>query len=279
MKILKTLIAALVLTATVSLVSAADQYDVRFHNVNCNNDKVYVDIQIKASNMGETFNLSEQNYRFTFNGEAIVNPTIVQELQISGAVNSSFYNQHSLRGSKANVVSYNVELAGGEGYLLDDDWVNVGRLSFDVVDNTQCLELTWQNTEQFPPTYVGKATDDSRVSATAVTFNNFEDCEFCSTAVGTEDVLSNVAGFDVYPNPTIGNEEVSVTFTATQAQDATLLVTDIMGKTVLSRKVNLNAGDNILPLKHRNLNTGTYLIQIQTGNEVTAAKKFVKLKR
>lgn len=278
MKILKTLLAALMLTASATLVSAADEYDVRFQNVTCDGDKVYVDIQVKASNTGETFNLSEQNYRFSFNAEAIANPTIVQELQISGAVNNSFYAEHSLRGSKANIISYNVELAGGEGYVLNDDWVGVGRIAFDVVDNGACLELTWQTPGQFPPTYVGKATDNTRTGATGVNFNDLQNCEFCSITAN-EDVLTDNVAFDVYPNPVVGNEQVSVTFSADQAQDATLIVTDVTGKTVYSEKINLIAGDNILALKHRTINTGTYFVQIHTGNEVTEAKKFVKLSR
>jgi len=70
-----------------------------------------------------------------------------------------------------------------------------------------------------------------------------------------------------------------VTFSADQAQEATLIVTDVTGKTVYSQNINLITGDNILPLKHRTINTGTYFVQIRTGNEVTEAKKFVKLSR
>ena len=278
MKILKTLMAALILTASASSAFAADEYDVRFHNVTCDGDKVYVDIQVKASNMGETFNLSEQNYRFLFNAEAIGNPALEEELQISGAVNNSFYTQHSLRGSKGNIVSYNVELAGGEGYLLNDDWVGVGRISFDVLDHTQCLDLTWQKPDQFPPTFVGKASDDSRTGATGVNFNDLPNCEFCSITPN-EDVLTENVGFDVYPNPVVGNEEVTITFQTDKAQAATLIVTDIAGKTVQSQNINLLAGANTLPLQHRKIQTGTYFVQIRTGNEVTDAKKFVKLNR
>lgn len=279
MKILKTLLAALVLTASVTLVSAADEYDVRFHNVTCNGDKVYVDIQVKATNLGESFNLSEQNYRFSFNAEAIANPTIAQELQISGAINNSFYSAHSLRGSKANIVSYNVELSGGEGYLLNDDWVGVGRLAFDVVDGSRCLELTWQRSDQFPPTYIGKAADNTRTGATGVNFNDMDDCEFCSITAN-EDVLTDNVAFDVYPNPVIGNEEVTVTFFADKAQNnATLTVTDVTGKTIHSENINLMTGNNTLSLKHRKINTGTYFVQIRTGNEITEAKKFVKLSK
>jgi len=278
MKILKTLLAALVLTASATLVSAADEYDVRFHNVTCDGDKVYVDIQVKASNLGESFNLSEQNYRFSFNSEAIQNPAIVQELQISGAVNNSFYAAHTLRGSKANIISYNVELSGGEGYLLNDDWVGVGRFAFDVVDNAECLELTWRTPGQFPPTYVGKATDETRTGATGMNFDNLENCEFCSITAN-ENVLTDNAAFDVYPNPVVGDEQVSVTFYADKAQNATLTITDVTGKTVYSQDIDLIEGDNILPLKQRTINTGTYFVQIRTGNEVTEAKKFVKLSR
>lgn len=276
MKILKTLIVVLMLTGSASMVTAQAQYDVRFNNASCTNGKILVDIEVKATEMNTTFNLSEQNYRFTFNQEAIANPTIAQELKISGTVSNSLYSAHNLRGSKSNVVSYNVELAGGEGYEVNDDWVGVGRLSFDMVDATQCMGLAWNTAEQFPSTFVGKAAGNSRTGAEAANFGDLNDCDFCRKGGNT--VVENT-GMDVYPNPAIDNEQVSLTFFAERAQNATVVVTDLTGRTISSQNALFNKGENIVNLKHQNVQTGTYLVQVRVGNDVTATKKFVKFNR
>ncbi len=277
MKILKTFIVALVLTASANMATAQAKYDVRFNNVNCTNGKVLVDIEVKATELNSTFNLSEQNYRFTFNKEAIANPTISKELKISGTVSNSLYSSHNLRGSKANVVSYNVELAGGEGYEVNDDWVGVGRLAFDMVDASRCMDLEWNTLDKFPSTFVGKATSGSRIGAEATNFNNLNDCDFCSNTTTTEPITE--AGFDVFPNPAMDNEPVTLTYFAKVARAATLVVTDITGRTVASQNVALGEGANTVSLKHQDIQTGTYMVQVRHGNEVLATKKFVKFNR
>jgi len=69
----------------------------------------------------------EQNYRFSFNRAALANPRIVEELTISGFIGGAdlpqmrtlgftLFSPHNLTGSLDTVMSYNVELAGGDGY-------------------------------------------------------------------------------------------------------------------------------------------------------------------
>jgi len=71
--------------------------------------------------------MSEQNYRFSFTRDELSNPRISKELTISGFVPGgpgtngtngfTLYSPHNLVGSLDTVVSYNVELAGGDGYF------------------------------------------------------------------------------------------------------------------------------------------------------------------
>jgi len=159
---------------------------------------------------------------------------------------------------------------------VNDDWVGVGRMSFDMVDATQCMGLTWNTADQFPSTFVGKASANSRTGAEAANFGNLNDCDFCRKGDGI--VVENTA-MDVYPNPAIDNEQVNVTFFAETTQDANVIVTDITGRTVISQDVTFNKGENIVNLKHQAIQTGTYLVQVRVGNEVTATKKFVKFNR
>jgi len=87
-------------------------------------DDIYtVDIFVKALNANETVTIAEQNYRFDFSSAALANPTIVTTSEglgynnpvISANGNISIFSQPTLTGSLANVVSFNIEMAGGDG--------------------------------------------------------------------------------------------------------------------------------------------------------------------
>lgn len=277
MKLLNTLILAL-LVFSAGVVSAQSEYNVRFNNkqADCDRGVVLVDIEINAP--AAPINLTEQNYRFTFNADAVANPRIVQELTISGIVNNSIYADHTLKGSVSNIVSYNVELSGGDGYQLNDAWVSVGRLAFDIMDDTRCMGLTWNDGNTFPPTFVGEMVSNSRKKSNGTLFGSLNDCEFCDENT-TIDPLADKGGFEVFPNPATADDAVSVSYNADLDQDATLVVTDINGKTVIAETISLSEGVNTFALNHKQLQTGTFFVQIVMDNEVTTAKKFVKFGR
>jgi len=134
----------------------------------CFDNPVDFIIEVKAAAPGSEFFMSEQNYRFSFNRNALANPRIVEELTISGFIPANelpqprelgftLFSPHNLIGSLDTVVSYNVELAGGDGYYLTaDEWVQVGRIEFDVVNTDACHDLVWHPQAIFPPTFVGE---------------------------------------------------------------------------------------------------------------------------
>lgn len=277
MKLLNTLLVALIVFSA-NIAFAQSEYNVRFNNkqADCDRGIVLVDIEINAPTA--SINLTEQNYRFTFNNDAVANPRIVQELTVSGMVNNSFYAEHTLKGSVSNIVSYNVELSGGDGYQLDDEWVSVGRLAFDIMDDTRCMGLTWNDNNTFPPTFVGEMVGNSRKKSNGTLFGSLNDCEFCDENT-TIDPLADKGGFEVFPNPATADDAVSITYNADLDQDATIVVMDVNGKTVIAKAVSLNEGINTLALNHQKLQTGTYLVQLRMDGEVTTAKKFVKFGR
>ncbi|MEM7104095.1 MAG: T9SS type A sorting domain-containing protein [Bacteroidota bacterium] len=180
------LTAGLLLVYSLSIAQVG-QFDVRFNlnSVDCPNNMIFVDIEVKAANAGSTFNMSDQNYRFSFNRDAIapINPPITQppnptdrsffiqdELCPSGFVQlnslTSFYNSHTLTGSLDTIVSVNVVLAGGDGYPvgeLDNNpkpptcldaldgpdwpngWVHVTRLRVQLLGADSCVEFDWHD--------------------------------------------------------------------------------------------------------------------------------------
>lgn len=178
-------------------------YDVRFlvKEANYISMELFVDIEVRADETCTHFNISDQNYRFSFRRNQLANPEIDQELKLSGAtytpdnVLNSFYAPHTLTGSLDTVVSYNVELSGGRGYPLNSvEYVKVGRLKFDILDPYACLELIWHTKapQDFPPTFIGeKYPDGTLASAAEGTYNHLSYCPI----FGFEQVL--VARCDV----------------------------------------------------------------------------------
>ncbi|MEO1436137.1 MAG: hypothetical protein AAFV80_11425 [Bacteroidota bacterium] len=137
-------------------------FEVRINpvDIDCENSRLFVDLEIRASGPNAGFNLGNQNYRFTFDESVLANPMIEQELVISGQVQeggtNNFYNPHTTTGSVSNIVSYNVTLAFGEGYPVGTDWVGIGRLVFDILDVNSCANFDWNTDDpaDFPNTII-----------------------------------------------------------------------------------------------------------------------------
>ena len=171
-------------------------FDVRavVNNVSCDDSAIFIDIEVKATDDVSNFNVAHQNYRFTYNDNAITNPSINQELTISGFVQTSnpstfsLYAGHTLTGSSGNLISYNVYLAGGSGYPLNaNEWVGVGQVRFDVVDMNECLGIEFNSTapEDFPNTIVIGKENGSLFLADGGGFSGDNTC--LSTACNTVD--------------------------------------------------------------------------------------------
>jgi len=123
----------------------------------------FIDLEVKANAGSPEYFIADQNYRFSFNRDAVANPSIVQELTLSGTIFTGNYialfDPHHLNGSLDTVVSYNVVLTGGTGYPVNDAaWVPVGRVKFDILDIDACLDLIWHTHDpaDFPPTFISE---------------------------------------------------------------------------------------------------------------------------
>ena len=93
--------------------------------------------------------------------------------------------------------------------------------------------------------------------------------ELCDNAE-TNGIENNTLSNDdviVYPNPTTGN--ITVKFINNELQSADIQLFDLNGKCLISRSYN-HASEVILNLE--NLNSGLYLMKINTGNQVITKK-------
>lgn len=243
------------------------KYDLNFalSHVDCDNLKLYVDIQIKAHQAESAFRLSDQNYRFQFNNALVRNSAFIeQELEVSGYIESStgysIYQIHTLHGSTDNIVSYNIEFIEGEGLLIKADrWTNVGQLRFDIADIEGEVSLLYMDENMFPPTYVGEFYDELRLTATAGSFTKFEINlqEYCG-----DDIVSVV-------NPEIEN---SVSLFPTLAEDfinlrcndnicGNLRIIDVQGRVIQHIQGQNTSSMNSLDISK--LPNGMYFLQIQ----------------
>lgn len=193
------------------------KFDLHFllNGVDCQDMKVKVDIILKAADANSVFNLAEQNYRFSFQREAVSNPVISEELDISGVIelpdgNIALYSPHSLFGSIDTVISYNVELQSDYGYgVTETEWANVGRMSFDIENTTQCLNLIWHrhDTDFFPNTIITEKFGDALHYVDEGTYVDLEVCfyDFCaSPPIAQDDYITVPIGqtmtFDLLEN-------------------------------------------------------------------------------
>ena len=143
-------------------------YDLQFANVvvDCEAETLCFDIEVKANAPDTEFLIGDINIRFGFSTN-LGNPVIVQELELSGNVPGpgpqgfSFYSTHNLVGSADTLVSYNVELAAGDGVFIEStDYVGIGSMCLDIVDFDMPATLMFNMESAFPSTFIGSAPPD-----------------------------------------------------------------------------------------------------------------------
>ena len=76
----------------------------------------------------------------------------------------------------------------------------------------------------------------------------------------------------VYPNPV--NDQLNVAIDVTDDSDASLRVIDMTGRTVLTRKVTLETGQQTVPVDVNTLPAGAYFLRLEAGSGFTAGAKF-----
>jgi hypothetical protein len=137
-----------------SQVTSNGKFDARLivQSIDCQNKKLFLDIEVKASTTDSTFVIGDQNYKFNYNADAISNPAVNQELGFSLLSTGQFYSGHNTNGSEVSgdtglTVLNVVWINGLPGSLLSSSWTPVSRLAFDIVDTslTECLRLSWRD--------------------------------------------------------------------------------------------------------------------------------------
>jgi len=260
------------------------EYDLRFVQVESEQTGIaLVDVEIRATASDKEFYLAEQNFRFSFN-EAAVMPyntdlpsvSIEQELTISGQTTQSFYAPHHLNGSAGNIISYNVELVGGEGsYITADEWTKVGRLAFQLKGPNTQLALTWQTTENFPPTYIVEKKEENFAR---INQGNLED--FTAMTVDIEDPLAASNAINVFPNPATNNTAIHLTIDSESARGmGSIVIADALGRTISTQAVSIEKGMQNYTLDAQALSAGTYHVHVQTKQWQSVSKPLIVIEK
>jgi len=260
------------------------EYDLRFVQVESEQAGVaLIDIEMRATASDKEFYLAEQNFRFSFNENAVFlyhsnQPSVLieQELSVSGQVAQSFYAPHHLNGSEGNIISYNVELIAGEGInVTADEWIKIGRLAFQLKDANTQLKLTWHRVEDFPPTYIVEKKDGQLTRANE---GNIED--FSSLAVSTDNPLATGNAIQVFPNPATNVTAVNLTINSESTRGAgQIVISDALGRAVNTQAVSIVQGLQNYNLNVKTLSAGTYRVHIQTEKWQSVSRPLIIIEK
>lgn len=259
------LVSCLLLFILQQATAQAGKYDLQalLHQVDCDNMKASIDIAVKAHSANSIFDIAEQNYRMSFQREAISNPVIIEELDIAGPIqlpdgNLALYSPHSLLGSIDTVISYNIELQSEHGLrVTSDEWMNIGRLGFDINDTSECLNFMWHTTSEvfYPKTIITEKFAGSLHNAVEGEYIGLDIClyDFCSVApIAQDDNMSipagqsttiNVLDNDMDLNGDINMSSFSITNTPPASQMA-VMATSTPGEIVCTPAANFTGEVN-----------------------------------
>ena len=76
---------------------------------------------------------------------------------------------------------------------------------------------------------------------------------------------------NVYPNPT--SDYINLNFTSTTTEDLQLFLTDILGKTIFSKTLLTDKGEQNIRFQVNDLPKGTYFLQIVNNEEIISVQK------
>ena len=163
-------------------VTTNGKFDARLviQGIDCQSNKLYLDVEVKASTTDSVFVIGDQNYKFNYNADAIDNPIINQELGFSLFATGQFYSPHNTNGSSVSgdtglMVLNVVWLNGFPGSPLSPNWTPVSRLEFDIIDSTnltECLRLEWRDKANNPTHFTNITEVEAGNASTATVKEN-----------------------------------------------------------------------------------------------------------
>jgi hypothetical protein len=92
--------------------------------------------------------------------------------------------------------------------------------------------------------------------------------------VGTFELNGEKLSVKVFPNPLL--DALNVVFESNDAFDAQLIVSDLLGRQILSKKVDILRGVNQANMSVNNLSNGIYFVQLSNNGRILFTEKVIK---
>lgn len=183
MKYLILIVTGLIFSSQTIFANSSVELKVELSNTDCsiNESIVYINLFVKkADQVSEAVKLQNQNYRLSYDASTLVFDSFF--IDGEGALSNfgtnpdgSFYlfASHTLVGTTENIVSYNIDMQGGEGFELTHDWVLIGTLGAHLRSNVECYSSILLKENDFPPTTLlyTRNSGQTIVDKYPVTFN------------------------------------------------------------------------------------------------------------
>jgi len=155
----------IIILFSISQIYATNNVEVKVElsNVDCQleSSHIYMDIFIRKGDISDNIYLENQNYRFEFNSQTLLEGSffIENEGDVLSGFNSNpdgsayIFGEHHLTGSLENILSYNIDFQGGtSGLKLNQEWILVGTIGATLLTNIECIGSDILTVSSFPST-------------------------------------------------------------------------------------------------------------------------------
>ncbi len=113
------------------------------------------------------------------------------------------------------------------------------------------------------------------VDATVLEENSIVYLELDMSIVsGIEDIESNVNSLKLYPNPTKGS--VNLSFESSVNGESTVLITNLIGQTLLTNSIDIVNGSNDISIDVSGLTSGIYILSVGNGSNKLTKKLIIE---
>mgnify|MGYP000570489891 CR=1 FL=1 len=158
-------------------------------------------------------------------------------------------------------------------YRLDTVTGRYNRINTSIVSSTNYSDNTPLSRNNY---YMVRAIKLENGSGT---YYNLSQGAFDTTFVlnfsGIKD-FSVITKFKVYPNPAQSTINIQYEYTSANNNDAaSIIIYDVIGKTVYSQSVSLHNGNNSMNINIESLSPGIYNCSIDAGKETKQSQRFV----
>lgn len=135
-------------------------------------------------------------------------------------------------------------------------WINGG---------TTAINVPASLTKQAGIRYFLRVKDNGGNCAALDTAQNatYQTANAANCVTGINDIVSEVSGLQLMPNPM--SNQATVNFIAANSGVYTLTVTDVTGKTVSTKQVDVYAGANTTTIERNGLPVGSYFLIVNDG--------------